>query len=230
MNEIVIRRPDGRRLYASGGDSNRILSFDVAETGELAEVDPILIDAYVAKLAFGSEPTRLWAADFITKRLLEIDTTTGNITRTIELPELPYDVLYVPAHDDVYVTTLGGREIYVVDAAAEEVVSVMDVGPGPTGLTATADGNTVFAAVSARDEIVVIDGESRAITSTVHGAPEPKDSDGNPLANSNVNNIAIGPNGERLYVSRGADNALSVFDMEVWTTWVQFRPRNTPPL
>ena len=34
------------------------------------------------------------------------------------------------------------------------------------------------------------------------------------LANSNVNNIAIGPNGERLYVSRGADNALSVFDME----------------
>ena len=42
---------------------------------------------------------------------LEIDTTTGNITRRIELPELPYDVLYVPAHDDVYVTTLGAGDL-----------------------------------------------------------------------------------------------------------------------
>ena len=74
--------------------------------------------------------------------------------------------------------------------------------------------NRIYIALSGQDEIAVIDTQTREVLARIHGAPEPTDVEGRPLANINLSALAIDAMGSRLFAARGTDNAVSIFDTD----------------
>ena len=60
----------------------------------------------------------------------------------------------------------------------------------------------------------MIDTQTREVLARIHGAPEPTDVEGRPLANINLSALAIDAMGSRLFAARGTDNAVSIFDTD----------------
>ena len=82
-------------------------------------------------------------------------------------------------------------------------------------MTVHPDGSRVWVAVSGTDVVVALDPVTRSVLATGHVAePDLVDATGRLLPNTNVNAVAFDPARNRLYASRGADNAVSVLDAD----------------
>ncbi len=135
--------------------------------------------------------------------------------------------MLVDGGERVAVSTLHGRTLQFVDATTGDTTEPLDLGQSPMGMALSPDGETLWVAVSDDDALV---GVSVATGAEVVRVPvtggDLVGPDGEPLPRSNPNDVAISLDGTRLYVTRGADNAVSVFDVEgpTWlgefpTTW-----------
>ncbi|MEE2787597.1 MAG: alkaline phosphatase family protein, partial [Myxococcota bacterium] len=154
----------------------------------------------------------LWAADFGRPRVRAFDMTTRSVIVDTQVPELGWDIKFISATDEVYVSSLNSSNVFVLDGTSGELVEVLELGIAPGAMVPSADGRQLYVALSGQDEIAVVDTARRSVISQFHGAPEPKDSEGVPLANINLSALALNPMGTRLYAARGTDNAVSVFD------------------
>ena len=78
-------------------------------------------------------------------------------------------------------------------------------------MQASADGSKVWIAVSGADELVEVRVSDWTVTRRVRVVEsDVLTNDGSPLLRSNVNDVEVSPDGSRLYVTRGVDNAVSV--------------------
>lgn len=202
--------PDGSTLYASAGQADRVDRFPVAPDGTLGEPEGVMVGSYPAGMALSGDGTRLYVALFAGGELVEVDLATWAVTRRIELPGVLWAVEAVDGA--LYVTDLGGEVIHVVDPEALAVVAEIPTPTSPAGLAVDRAGRRLWAAVSGADAIATIDVSSNQVVGwTAAAGSDWVDGEGAPLPNSNVNALAYDAAGDRLYASRGADNAVSVF-------------------
>ena len=153
-------------------------------------------------LALSADQTKLYVCGNLSNRLLEIDLSTKQVTRTFDVGVAPYDVQLVGSK--AFVSNWGGRRpnagdlvgpagrgtIVRVDpvhyVASEGSVSIVDLESGKvvdeliTGLHASAlvvssDGRFVVCANAASDTLTVIDVESNGVVDTIWTKPSPAD-------------------------------------------------------
>src|ERR1019366_164231 len=75
------------------------------------------------------------------------------------------------------------------------------------------DGSRVFVSVSDADTVVAVDVATRRVVATQSvGDPEIADAKGAPLPADSPAGLLLDPGGEKLYVVRAADNAVSILD------------------
>ena len=208
-------RVDGprQRLYVAAGGSSGIQVLDIGVDGTLTTGDSIsIVDAKPSGLALSEDGQTLWTGDFYVPFLYEIDLDSQQLTRTIELSCETWDLALVPGRDELYVSDLNSETIAVVDLAAGTEVATIEAPTSPAGLAVTPDGSRVFAAVSNGDVVMVIDTAQRAIVEELTITEgDLLDENGDPLLNSNITSVWYGAD-DRLYASRGSDNAVSVID------------------
>jgi len=100
----------------------------------------------------------------------------------------------VEAAPYVYVTNFGSSSpgpratVSVIDAATDEVVADIPVGPFPEGVTVSPDGRTVYVANFDSTTLSVIDAATNTVRATIDGFVGPE-------------GIAVSPDGQRLYVT-----------------------------
>lgn len=221
--------PDGATLYASGGASNVVHVYAIASAdGHLTAGTPIAFDAtvfspgdYPAGLAVSPDGQHLWVATFHGSGGLSgklVDWPIGGSTatpRAITPSVRPYDLLYVPAHHELYATGFADTRISVVDTTTFAETAVIDAGGGnPARLLATPDGATVYATVADADTVLAIDTATQAVrtTRTLGGEPGLVHADGTPLPGTSPTGLALDVAGGKLYVARSADNVVTVLD------------------
>jgi YVTN family beta-propeller protein len=241
----LVFSPDGKRLYLSNvnGDikvfavapDGKIAPADVfglppADAPERAEEIP-------AGLALDAGGRSLFVCGNLSNRLLELDAQTGAVVRTFDVGVAPYDVVWTAGK--AYVSNWGGRrpgpgdptgpagrgtEVRVdpeTRIAAEGSVSVIDLAAGrvkdeivvrrhASDLAVSPDGRYVVCANAASDNLSVIDTRTDAVVETVWTKPSPAD-----LFGASPNALCFAPDGRRLYVANGTQNAIAV---------VAFRP------
>ncbi|HJL39438.1 MAG TPA: alkaline phosphatase family protein [Polyangiaceae bacterium LLY-WYZ-15_(1-7)] len=205
---------DGARVYLAGGESGLVLAYDVGADGTLTEAGTLDVEEYLAGLALSPDGATLWAGAFDERVVVEIDTATLSERRRFELPVRVWDLVHLPAREELWASDLRGEGVAIVNlrtgAALPEAIPVPT---SPAGMAVAPDASVVWAAVSGSDSVVALDPETRSIVATVLvGAPETDllDDAGAPLPHSNVNALWYDAPSDRLYVSRGADNAVSV--------------------
>jgi len=215
--------PDGARVYLAGGASERLTAYDVAEDGTLTEAGTLDTGTYLAGTAISPDGGTLWLGGFDHERVLEVDTATLTERRRIALPPVlvddeeeavyVWDLVHLPSRDELYASNLRGPGVTVIDLDAGDVAETIPVPVSPAGLAVRDDDSVVWAAVSGSDTVVAIDTDTRSVVaSALVAESNVVDDEGVPLPNSNVNALWFAAADDRLYVTRGADNAVSVLD------------------
>ncbi|MBN1944022.1 MAG: hypothetical protein JW797_00025 [Bradymonadales bacterium] len=208
----------GNRVYASGGANVRIDIYDMATDGTLTEAGTVDLIGFPSGLALSPDGTTLWVGMYFPAVVAEIDTATLTVTRQFPLEEPVWDLLHIPSRQELYLSSLAGYRVTVLDLVSGEVQTGIEVGQSPAGMACSPDGDRVWVAVSGTDRIATIDTQSRTIVSQVVIAERDLvDDQGETLPNSNINAVTYDAGSGRLYATRGADNAVSVLNAESMT-------------
>lgn len=193
-----------------------------------------------AGMAFSADGKLVYAAINMANRLVEIDLATNQVVRQFPVGNAPYDVALVgkkayvsnfagrlPSKDDT--TGAAGRaaavkvdpvrhiasegSVSVVDLATGKILSEILVGLHASSISATPDGRFIVVANANSDTMSVIDISSHEVVETISTRPDPDLPFG-----SSPNAHVFSPDGKRLYVSNGTNNAVAVFDFAPPTT------------
>lgn len=240
----LIFSADGKHIYMSNV-AGSIKVFLVNAAGEVVPSHTVPLPPAEAPrrkaeipsgLALSKDGSSLFVCGNLSNRLLEIDSKTGALKRSIDVGVAPYDVVLVG--DKAMVSNWGGRRAGAgdlvgpagrgttvrVDAlrniASEGSVSIIDLKTGKvtnellTGLHASAlavspDQEFVVCANAGSDNLSLINVESEQIVETVWTKASPAD-----LFGASPNAISFDPSGEHLYVANGTQNAVAVMDFD----------------
>jgi DNA-binding beta-propeller fold protein YncE len=189
-------------------------------------------------LAISPDDQRLYVVGNLGNRLHELDATNGKPLRSWDTGVAPYDVVLV-GHK-AYVSNEGGRRpgsrdltalagkgtkvrvdpvrhianegsVTVIDLVAGQVRTELLVGLHPTALTVSPDARFVVVANTGSDTLNVIDVQTDCVVEKIWARQTAAD-----LFGAQPNAVAFAPDGRRLYVCNGTQNAVAV---------VRFEPR-----
>ncbi|MFN7576702.1 MAG: bifunctional YncE family protein/alkaline phosphatase family protein [Planctomycetota bacterium] len=240
----LIFSPDGRQIYLSNVNGS-IKVFTVAESGAVKASHSFALPPAKAPrrneeipsgLACSPDGTRLYVCGNLSNQLLEIETTSGKVLRSIAVGVAPYDVRI--AGQRAYVSNWGGRRpeagdligpagrgttvrvdpvrhtasegsLSVIDLDKGEVVKEILTGQHASALAVSPDQRYLVCANASDDHLSLIDLASLELKETIWVKRKPSD-----LWGCAPNALAFDSSGERLYVANGAQNAIAVLEFE----------------
>ena len=206
--------PDGRSLYASGGQSNRIHCFAV--DGQKLRPDSALVlgDRWpknkigVAGLAVDGRRQQLYAVTREDNSLYTFDLKTRKVLRTLKLPAEAYAALLSPDGTRLYISLWGGHAVAVYDTEKQQLLPSIPVESHPNDLVLTRDGRRLFVANANSNSVSVIDTRAGRVSETLNTALFP-----NSPAGSTPDGVALSADDSQLYIANADNNCLAVFDV-----------------
>ncbi len=205
---------DGKRLYAAGGFAAKVDVYDIATEGTLTSAAQVPIDNYPAGIALSKDGTRFWVGQFKGTTVAEFDTKTFALNRVLQVPIAPYALLELPGRHELWVASLADDKIAAVDLTNEATnATLVTVGMSPVNLVSSPDESIVYVASANGDDVVAIDAKNRMVIGTQPvGEPTIVGEDKKPLPASSPGGMAYDAKTNHLFVTRAADNAVSILD------------------
>lgn len=216
---------DGKRIYASGGQTNLIRVYEVtgsgiAETGQI-QVDPRRKGGFITGIALSADQSRLFVANHQGGDVAVIDPLAGTVTHRIPMgasadpynaSTFPYGVLPTADGNKLYVSNWKEGNVAVVDVAnpdAATVAKLVPVGQHPNAMIFSPDGVRLYVANANSDSVSVIDTATDAVLFDIDVRPYE-----NAPSGSTPNALAVSPDGKTLYVLNAGENAVVVVELE----------------
>lgn len=210
---------NGKKLYASGGYAAQVEIYDLSEDGTLTGAAQVPIDQYPAGIALSHDGKRFWVGQFLSRNIQEFDTQTLQLLRTIPVAIQPYALLELPGRQELWVSSIADTRILAVDLQALDLQKnvtpeALDLGGmSVVNLVSSPQEDLIYAAIANGDRVVAIDTQNRAIVAVQPiGEASIAGPDQQPLPASSPAGIAYDPVHNRLFVTRAADNAVSVLN------------------
>ncbi len=207
---VPLRDPDGEGVWVSiaGTFQEQIAHVDTT-TGIVDRDVSLTLPFYPVAIARSPRDGTLAVAADLGDRVALVDPARERVVETLQTGSHPAALLFSPDGGTLYVADRGGSTVDVLDVpvASSSSVSrrVITVGLHPAAVAG--DGERVYVADSDDDDVAVIDTRTNAV---VQRAPIPFARAGAP--GTSPNGLAL--DGDRLYVSCGAANAVAVFRIE----------------
>jgi YVTN family beta-propeller protein len=226
--------PDGRTLYASGGNQDVVYRYAWAN-GAAALRDSLMLarkaagksgTRYPAGIALSPDGRRLYAAENLADSLAVVDLATGAVVQRLATGMYPYGVA-VARDGTVYVSAWGGQHVAVFAPGAAgrlRPAGRIAAGRHPSALLLNRDGTRLFVASATTDRVSVVDTRLRRVIAELDDAPP-----GGVREGSTPNALALSRDGTRLYVAEADANAVAVFDLSARASGVA-RARGTDRL
>ncbi len=206
--------PDGRALYASGGQHNRIHCFQV-ENQKLRPDSALVVGARwpkqkigVGGLAIDARRGVLYAVTHEDNSLYTLDLRTRRTLRTLKLPAEAYGTVLSPDGRRLYISLWGSHAVAVYDTEEQRLLPAISVESHPNDLVITHDGSRLFVANANSNSVSVIDTRAGRVIETLNTALFPASP-----AGSTPDGLALTPDDAQLYVANADNNCLAVFDV-----------------
>jgi YVTN family beta-propeller protein len=231
--------PDGSKLYASGGGSNKIRVFDVAADGRVTEGTPIALPAGVTRpfgdkgpfpagLAVSQDGSKLYVANNIDNTMSIVSTATRTVLSSTPVGTNPYTVVLSKDGKTAYVSNWGGEQTFTPPSASAPVgtvtqssagsVSVLDALTGaPKGTIQVGTHPSALAVDPASGALYVANTDSDNIsvidtaTNAVTHTIDLAPYTGAPVG-TNPNALAFTSDGKSLFVANAGNNDVDVVD------------------
>ena len=217
---------DGKRLFVSGGNSNHarntsgpapVWVFDYQD-GRLSDKpvaqwrDSIPTQQiYWTGLAHHPKKALLYAGnrgkDPLAGEVAVFDTTSGKVVHRIPVGVSPYDLLFSPAGDLLYVSNWSSRSISVIDTEAGKVIAEIAVGINPNDMELTADGR-LFVSNGNENTVTVVDTKLRRAVETINVALTARAPEG-----STPNGLALDKAHGMLFVANADNNCVAAVNV-----------------
>ena len=217
--------PDGKTLYASGGDEDAVFRYvwrdrqaTLAGSIALAKKDPQRPGTrFPAGLALSPDGKKLYVAENLADSLAVVDLETGKIEQRLPTDAYPYAVAVTP-DGKVFVSAWGADTISVFApdrSGALKQNRKITAGRHPSALLLNESGSRLFVTSATANRIAVIDTKSEALISTLTDAP-PSQNQG-----STPNALALSADGAKLFVAEADNNAVAVFNLSAQDSGAQ---------
>ena len=206
--------PDGRTLYVSGGQHNRIHCYKIE--GQQLRPDSVLVlgekwpkqKIGVAGLAVDGRRQQLYAVTREDNSLYTFDLKTRRLLRILKLPAEAYGALLSPDGTRLYISLWGGHAVAVYNVEKQQLLPSITVESHPNDLALTRDGRRLFVANANSNSVSVIDTRLGQVTETLNTALFPASPVG-----STPNGVALSADDTQLFIANADNNCLAVFDV-----------------
>jgi DNA-binding beta-propeller fold protein YncE len=202
---------DEKQIFASGGNDNKILIFNIINN-KLEQAGEIILDKpWPTKVS----PAGLCATkDFIfvvakeNNTVYRLNIAKKSIEKQVVLPAESYTCLLSPDHTKLYVSLWGGAKILILDAMSLETLHEIETDKNPNDLVLTKDGKYLFVSHGNDNTVSVINTLENKKIETLSCSLYPDA----PLG-STPNAVALSSDEKTLYIANADNNCLVVFDV-----------------
>ena len=202
---------DEKQIFASGGNDNKILIFNIINN-KLEQAGEIILDKpWPTKVS----PAGLCATkDFIfvvakeNNTVYRLNIAKKSIEKQVVLPAESYTCLLSPDHKKLYVSLWGGAKILILDAMSLETIHEIETDKNPNDLVLTKDGKYLFVSHGNDNTVSVINTLENKKIETLSCSLYPDA----PLG-STPNAVALSSDEKTLYIANADNNCLVVFDV-----------------
>jgi DNA-binding beta-propeller fold protein YncE len=220
LSEVVIPKSwlglvfsgDEKSLYASGGNDNRILKYNILQ-GRLVLADSISlgkrwpVKISPAGMDIDNVSRKLYVVTKENNCLYTVDLKTGK-SDSLALGAEAYTCLLSPDRKELYISLWGGDKILVYHTGLKKIIRRIAVGDNPNDICLTKNGKFLFVANANDNSVSVIDIKKGEVVETLNAALYPASRTG-----STTNGVALSKDNKTLYIANADNNCLAVFDV-----------------
>ncbi|MBK9390542.1 MAG: beta-propeller fold lactonase family protein [Bacteroidetes bacterium] len=204
---------DGKYIYASGGNDNRIIKYSVINN-KLRGTDTITIGKpwperiSVAGLAVDDAGKILYTVTKENNSLYVIDLQQKKVLSQHSLGGEGYTCLLSPDKKTLFISCWGCDKIVLFDTKLQKISGSIQVGDNPNDMCITANGRFLFVANANDNSVSVIDCKNLSVIETLNSALYP-----DALCGSTTNSVTLSSDEKTLYIANADNNCLAVFDV-----------------
>ncbi|MBV9124480.1 MAG: bifunctional YncE family protein/alkaline phosphatase family protein [Planctomycetes bacterium] len=207
--------PDGRQLFASGGEFEVVHAFQFAD-GLLAQHRELPVAEAKEKFIVAGltvDPTghTLFAAgtwgDAVC--ILPLDAPEQRAHVALDKESYPYTCLADPTGKRLYVSLWNKAGVAVIDLEKKELAAVWPTEKHPTEIALSPQGKVLFVACANSTQVSVLDTDTGKGLETIGCSLYPASPAGN-----TPNSLSLTPDGKLLFVANADANNIAVFNVE----------------
>lgn len=204
---------DEKKLYASGGNDNWIMAFNIQDN-KIGKADTIKLGQPWPKgkicatgIAVNKSNTVLYTVTKEDSSLYIIDPNTRKITSKVKLAAEAYSCILSPDEKTLYISIWGGEEVACYNTATGAISSIK-VGNHPNELLLNKKGSYLFVANANDNSVSVINTATNKTIEVFSTTLFPTK-----LTGSTTNGLALSADEKTLYIANADNNCLAVFDV-----------------
>jgi DNA-binding beta-propeller fold protein YncE len=206
---------DGKYLYASGGNDNWIMRYQL-KNKKLVPFDTLVIGKKwpekisIAGIAVDDQQQTLYTVTKENNSLYVFDLKERKIKKQIPLGGEGYTCLLSNDNKILYVSCWGCNKIILFDTRKQVVTGTIPVGDNPNDLCMTKNGKYLFVGNANDNSASVISLEQNRVIEVLNSALYPDSPSG-----STTNSLALSDDEKTLYIANADNNCLAVFDVTI---------------
>ena len=204
---------DGKYLYASGGNDNWIMRYQI-KNNKIVPHDTVVIGKRwpekisIAGIAVDDKQQMLYTVTKENNSLYVVDLNTKKIINQIPLGGEGYTCLLSDDNKTLYITCWGCDKVLVYDTEKQAIKGSIPVGDNPNDLCITHNGKFLFVSNANDNSVSVISIERNRVIEILNSALYPNSPSG-----STTNSLALSADEKTLYIANADNNCLAVFDI-----------------
>jgi DNA-binding beta-propeller fold protein YncE len=208
--------PDGKRLYASGGENEVVHSFDFEDglVGHRRDIRVADVEAKFIPAGFALDSTghTLFVPGTWGDGVCIVSLDAPEKRFTIKLDKQSYPYACVPTADGkrLFVSLWSKAAVAVIDLEEKKVVATWPTEKHPTEMALSPEGKLLYVACSNSTKVSVLDTAAGTGLETINCALYPSAPSGN-----TPNSLSLTPDGQMLFVANADANNIAVFKTAV---------------
>ena len=204
---------DEKSIYASGGNDNIIIHFDISSLKLIPKDTIVLGVAWPNRICptgitIDDKRGLLYVATSENNALYVVDINSKKIVKQINLGGEGYTCLLSPNRKMLYITCWGCDRVVLFDTDKQEIAGSIPVGDNPNDMCMSKDGKYLYIANANDNSVSVIATEKRKVIETLNAALFPDAPNG-----STTNGVALSEDDKTLYIANADNDYLAVFDV-----------------
>ena len=206
---------DGKFLYASGGNDNWIMRYQI-KNEKLAPFDTLVLGKpwpekiSVAGIAVDDDKQMLYAVTKENSSLYVYNLKEKKLKSKFPLGGEGYTCLLSNDCKMLYVTCWGCNKVVLFDTHKQTIAGSIPVGDNPNDMCISHNGKYLFVANANDNSVSVVSLEQNRVIEVLNSALYPNSPSG-----STTNSVALSADEKTLYIANADNNCLAVFDVSV---------------
>ena len=203
---------DNKYLYASGGNDNRILKYDVQNKKLILSDSVLLGEKWPVKISpsgvcINNTTNTMYVVTKENSALYEINLDTKKTT-VYPLGAAAYTCLLSADNKQLFISLWGADQLVVWNTITKKVTTKLAIGDNPNELLLTKNGRYLYVANANDNSVAVVNTKKLTIEEVLNAALFPNAPNG-----STTNGLALNEAETKLYVANADNNCLAVFNV-----------------